>query len=92
MLTERLSAGPGVVDAQVLARAADRCRDAGIALPTFAQLADPSLVPEPGPRARSRPSGRTSPTRSTSSASTGTTTAPAPASRPCPSTSSCRAS
>ena len=46
MLTEPLSPGPGLVDAQVLSRAADRCRDAGIVLPTFAQLADPSLVPE----------------------------------------------
>jgi cysteine synthase len=27
-------------------RAADRCRDAGIALPTFAQLAEPALIPE----------------------------------------------
>ncbi len=45
MLTERLAAAGEVVDAQVLERTVARFRDAGIALPTFAQLADPARIP-----------------------------------------------
>jgi cysteine synthase A len=45
VLTERLAADPEIVDAHVLERAAASLRDAGVALPTFAQLADPSRVP-----------------------------------------------
>jgi cysteine synthase len=40
-----LGAERELVDAPVLTRAVDRCREARIALPTFAQLADPALVP-----------------------------------------------
>jgi cysteine synthase len=36
-----------VVDEATLARTAERLQEAGIALPTFAQLASPSLVPPP---------------------------------------------
>ncbi len=36
----------GVVDSEVLERTVTRFREAGIALPRFAQLADPGLVPE----------------------------------------------
>ena len=45
VLTERRAADPEIVDANVLERAAACLRDAGIALPTFAQLADPSRIP-----------------------------------------------
>ena len=45
MQTERRAADPEIVDAQVLERTAARLHDAGIALPTFAQLADPSRIP-----------------------------------------------
>ena len=45
MLTERLAEDPQIVDADVLERAAACLRDAGVALPTFAQLADPSRIP-----------------------------------------------
>ncbi|HKB93585.1 MAG TPA: pyridoxal-phosphate dependent enzyme [Gaiellaceae bacterium] len=43
MLTEHV---PGVVDSEVLERTAGRFREAGIALPRFAELAEPTLVPE----------------------------------------------
>ena len=46
MLTERLGPKQELLDSRALERAVERCRDARIALPTFAQLADPSLVPE----------------------------------------------
>jgi cysteine synthase len=42
---ERLVADPEIVDAHVLERTAAHLRDAGVALPTFAQLADPERVP-----------------------------------------------
>jgi len=42
MVTEQ----SGVVDSAVLERTAARFREAGIALPRFAQLADPALVPD----------------------------------------------
>jgi cysteine synthase len=42
MLTEQ---APGIVDSDVLERTAGRFREAGIALPRFAELADPTLVP-----------------------------------------------
>ncbi|MGZ4290792.1 MAG: pyridoxal-phosphate dependent enzyme [Gaiellaceae bacterium] len=42
MLTEQ----SGVVDSDVLERTAARFREAGIALPRFAELADPALVPD----------------------------------------------
>ena len=45
MTQEQLAADPEIVDPQVLERAAASLRDAGIALPTFAQLADPSRIP-----------------------------------------------
>ncbi|HSL65727.1 MAG TPA: pyridoxal-phosphate dependent enzyme, partial [Gaiellaceae bacterium] len=45
MLAERSRTGPGLVDEQALAHAAARLREAGVALPTFAQLADPELIP-----------------------------------------------
>ena len=45
MLHERLAGD--VLDAQVLERAAERCREAGIVLPTFGQLAAPTRIPEP---------------------------------------------
>jgi cysteine synthase A len=43
MLTEH---APGIVDSEVLDRTAGRFREAGIALPRFAELADPTLIPE----------------------------------------------
>jgi cysteine synthase len=46
VLEEQLCPSLDVVDPRVLERAAERCREARIALPTFAQLADPSLVPD----------------------------------------------
>ncbi len=64
-----------VVDAGVYERTVRRFPEAGIVMPTFAQLADPATVdpaPIDGARAASIP---TPPTRSTSSASTGTTAA-----------------
>jgi len=45
VLTERLAPDPEIVDVQVLERAAASLREAGVALPTFAQLADPSRIP-----------------------------------------------
>ncbi len=41
----RLGLERDVVDPGVRERAADRCRSLGVVLPTFAQLADPDLVP-----------------------------------------------
>ncbi len=41
----RLGLERDVVDPVVRDRAADRCRSLGVVLPTFAQLADPDLVP-----------------------------------------------
>ena len=49
MRTNLLDPESGVVDAQALERAVGRLREAGIALPTFGQLASPSLAP---PRVR----------------------------------------
>jgi cysteine synthase len=43
--TTDLVTDPEVADSRALARAVERCREAGIALPTFAQLADPALIP-----------------------------------------------
>jgi len=45
VLQERSAGDGGIVDEQVLERTAARFREAGIRLPTFAQLADPSSVP-----------------------------------------------
>jgi cysteine synthase len=45
VLTEQVRSQPDLGDPRTLERAVDRCREAGIALPTFAQLADPTLVP-----------------------------------------------
>jgi cysteine synthase len=41
----RLGLETEIVDAEVLERVARRFRDAGVVLPTFAQLADPTLIP-----------------------------------------------
>ncbi len=46
MVTDRLGLEHGLVDSQALERAVDRCRESGIALPTFAQLANPALIPD----------------------------------------------
>jgi cysteine synthase A len=43
--TERFGIERNVVDGDILERTVDRFRDARIVLPTFAQLAEPSLVP-----------------------------------------------
>jgi cysteine synthase len=45
VVTETFGLGHRIVDPEVLARSVDRFREARIALPTFAQLADPSLIP-----------------------------------------------
>jgi cysteine synthase A len=45
MVTETLGLDDRVVDREVLERSIERLRRDGIALPTFAQLADPSLIP-----------------------------------------------
>jgi cysteine synthase len=45
VLTERLAPAAGIVDEQVLERTVSRFREARIAMPTFAQLADPGLAP-----------------------------------------------
>ena len=42
----RLGLERDIVDEDVRDRAADRCRSLGVTLPTFAQLADPDLVPD----------------------------------------------
>ena len=49
MHTKLLGRDSHVVDAQVLKRAVDRLREVRVALPTFAQLANPALIP-PGIR------------------------------------------
>ena len=41
----RLGLERDIVDRDVRDRAADRCRSLGITLPTFAQLAEPDLIP-----------------------------------------------
>jgi cysteine synthase len=46
VLAQRIAAGAGV-DEKVLERTASRFREERIALPTFAQLADPGLIPRP---------------------------------------------
>ena len=45
MLTERATEDGEIVDVQVLERAVARFREARVALPTFAQLADPDRIP-----------------------------------------------
>ena len=65
-----------VVDAAVRDRAARRLGRAGARLPTFAELADPSRIPE-ARFARCAAPIRTGPIRPTCFASTGTTTTPA---------------
>jgi cysteine synthase A len=45
VLTEQLGRDRERVDPRALERAVERCREAGIGLPTFAQLADPALIP-----------------------------------------------
>ena len=80
----RLGLEREVVDRQVYRRTVERFREAGIVMPTFAQLADPTTHPgRHRGRGRAR-SSRTRPIRATSSAPTGTT-AGAPRTRwPCP--------
>jgi cysteine synthase A len=51
VLSERTDLLGGVADARVLERSVGRLRDAGVALPRFAELADPRLVP---PRVKER--------------------------------------
>ena len=46
MLQERSAGDGGIVDEQMLERTAARFREAGIGLPTFAQLADPGTIPD----------------------------------------------
>jgi cysteine synthase len=46
VLIEQLSPDHELADRRVLERAVERCREARIALPTFAQLAQPMLIPE----------------------------------------------
>jgi cysteine synthase A len=45
VLRERSAGDGGIVDEQMLERTAARFREAGIRLPTFRQLADPSTIP-----------------------------------------------
>jgi cysteine synthase A len=45
VLTTRSGNDVEFVESAVLARAVERCRESSIALPTFAQLADPGLIP-----------------------------------------------
>ncbi|HSP72160.1 MAG TPA: hypothetical protein VLN26_07325, partial [Gaiellaceae bacterium] len=45
-MTDRLGLERELVDASVLERTVERFREARVALPTFAQLADPALVPD----------------------------------------------
>jgi len=45
VLTERPGSGHGPVSSRVLERTVERFREAHVALPTFAQLADPRLIP-----------------------------------------------
>ena len=63
MLTESPAGDGEIVDAQVLERAVGRFREAGIALPTFAQLADPETDSRRPSRPSSPRSGRTTPIR-----------------------------
>ena len=85
-----------VVDEAVLDSSARRFRDRHILLPTFAQLADPSLHPRPELRERLTGLNPTPSIPPTSFGSTGTISRVGPAAsgdpRPCrsPSTSSCR--
>jgi cysteine synthase A len=44
-VSDRFGLEADVVDPQILDRAVERCRQAGIALPTFAQLAEPGEIP-----------------------------------------------
>ena len=55
MRTEALQRQVG--DPATLERTVERLREAGVALPTFAQLADPGADPGARPRARSRDVG-----------------------------------
>src|ERR1051325_8398569 len=43
--SEMLGLDQQVVDAENLEKSLERCRSGGIALPTFAQLASPALIP-----------------------------------------------
>ena len=45
-MTDRLGLERELVDASVLERTVERSKEAGVALPTFAQLADPGLIPD----------------------------------------------
>jgi len=69
----RFGLATDLVDADRYARSVDRFRTQGIALPTFAQLADPTRIPE-GVQAGLAGVDRTPPTPATCSGSTGTTT------------------
>ena len=58
----------------VYARTVERFREAGIVMPTFAQLADPSTIPAETRRRVAEVDPDAAPSAATSSASTGTTT------------------
>ena len=45
VLADQFGLAQAVVDADALERSVERCREHGVVLPTFAQLADPSTVP-----------------------------------------------
>ena len=76
----RLGLERDIVDRGVRDRAADRCRSLGVTLPTFAQLAEPELIPAD---VRRRPMP---PTRSTCSERTGSTMRSGPGVSTSPST------
>ena len=70
----RLGLEREVVDQDVYESSVRRFREAGIVMPTFAQLADPRSMPADLLERRRRRPTPTRPTRATSSARTGTTT------------------
>src|SRR3990170_3928769 len=47
IVTDRLGLQAEIFDADTLGRAVEHCKEGRVALPTFAQLADPGLIPTP---------------------------------------------
>ncbi len=82
---QRLGLPREMVDDEVYARAVSRFREAGIVMPTFAQLADPATLPEHVLERLARVDPDAADPR-TSSASIGTTAPTAAAGPRCPST------